>query len=64
MAFGSALSQFAVAEMQRLLGLAPQGLEARRQFHAMPEKDFFDCGTGSFYNCRVLKTTKMGVVTL
>ncbi len=23
----------------------------------MPEKDFFDCGPASFYNCRVRKTT-------
>ena len=25
----------------------------------MPEKDFFDCGAASFYNCRVLKTTEI-----
>jgi hypothetical protein len=24
----------------------------------MPEKDFFDCGSASFYNCRVLKTNE------
>ena len=25
----------------------------------MPEKDFFDCGTASFYNCRVVETNEM-----
>ncbi|MCX6926842.1 MAG: hypothetical protein NT154_27100 [Verrucomicrobia bacterium] len=25
----------------------------------MPEKDFFDCGPASFYNCRVLKTNEI-----
>jgi len=25
----------------------------------MVEKDFFDCGTGSFYNWRVLKTNEI-----
>jgi hypothetical protein len=53
---GCALSQFAVAEMPRLLGPAPPGLDARSQLHAMPEKDFFDCDPASFYNCRVLNT--------
>jgi hypothetical protein len=48
--------------MQRLLGVAPEGLDVRSQFHAMPEKDCFDCGTTSFYNCRVLKTNEIGVV--
>jgi len=47
--------------MQRLLGLGPEGLDARSQAHAMPEKDFFDCGPTSFYNCRVLKTTEIVV---
>jgi hypothetical protein len=28
----------------------------------MPEKDFFDCSLGSFYNCPVPKTNKIGVV--
>jgi hypothetical protein len=32
-------------------------VNSRAQVHAMPEKDFFDCGTASFYNFGVLKTT-------
>jgi hypothetical protein len=62
MPFGRALSEFAMLKVRRLLALAQPRLEARSQFHAMPEKDFFDCGTASFYNCRVLKTSEIGVV--
>jgi hypothetical protein len=43
------------AEMQGLLGPAPEGVDVRTQVQAMPEKEFFDCGTGSFYNYRVRK---------
>ena len=57
--FGGPLAQFAVAEVERLFRPAQPGFDARRKVHAMPEKDFFDCGSASFYNCRVLKTTQI-----
>jgi hypothetical protein len=46
-----------MAEVERLFGPTPPRFNARSQIHAMPAKDFFDCGPGSFYNCRVPKTT-------
>jgi hypothetical protein len=57
MLLGGALSQLAVAQVQRLFGPTPPRFNARSQIHAMPAKDFFDCGPGSFYNCHVPKTT-------
>ncbi len=53
-----ALAQFAVAQVQRFLDLAPQGLYARSPIHATAGKDFFACSRTPFYNCGVLKTNE------